>query len=128
MEKQKLEDKKKKEGFLCQEVIDLLSKHVLMGSSRSANFEVNLFDNTTYIDKLSTDIMDEFENREKGLRRVSTNLMAFVNEINASDFLSDDKKKDLLHGIQTDIEDPLLHYQNDESINAQMRDMRGEDN
>ena len=45
-EKKKLEEKKRKESFLCAEVIDLLNKHVLQGTGRSTDFEVNLFDRT----------------------------------------------------------------------------------
>ena len=57
LERNRQEEKKRKEGFLCDQVVDLLNKHVFLTKSSNEN----LFSHTEKFDTLSMEINDKFE-------------------------------------------------------------------
>jgi len=99
-ERKKIEMKKQKEGFFCDEVNDILTKYIIEKLRVNSNM-VELFKNASELDKKSNEITKLFDEREKLIRNLTTNLYLFVEDIKKSELLSGENKKNFLKRSET---------------------------
>lgn len=99
-ERKKIEIKKQKEGFFCDEVNDILTKYIIE-KLRINSGMVELFSHATELDKKSNEITKLYDERDKLIRSLTTNLYLLVEDIKKSEYLSGEVKKEFLARSET---------------------------
>lgn len=99
-ERKKIEAKKLKEGFFCDEVNDILTKYILEKLRINAGM-VELFNHATELDHKSNDITKLFNERDKKIRNLTANLYLLVEDIKKSHYLKGETKQKFLARSET---------------------------
>ena len=105
-ERKKIETKKEKEGMFCDEVSDILSKHILQRLQSKTDL-VDLFNHATKLDNLSNKIVDLFDQRDKLIRQLTTSIHLLAKDLKSH--ASAETRGKILNKIDTLIS---LDYEN----------------
>ena len=111
-ERKKIEDKKEKESMFCDEVSDILSKHILQRLQSKTDL-VDLFNHATKLDNLSNKIVDLFDQRDKLIRQLTTSIHLLAKDLKSH--ASAETQSKILNKIDTLIS---LDYENLDIKNA----------
>lgn len=97
-ERKKIEAKKQKEGFFSDEVNDILTKYILEKLRINAGM-VELFNHATELDARSNKITALFNERDKIIRNLTTNLYLLVEDFKKNSKMSSQHSKMLARSI-----------------------------
>lgn len=109
-ERKKIEAKKQKEGFFSDEVNDILTKYILP-KLRINSGMAELFEHATQLDEKSNKITNLFNERDKLIRNLTTNLYLLVGDIKNSQYLPEDAKQKILERTES-----LFNMQDSETL------------
>lgn len=97
-ERKKIETKKEKEGMFCDEVSEILAKHIMQKLQSSTNL-VDLLNHATELDELSNRVVNLFNQRDKLIRQLTTNIHLLAQDLKTN--ASQDTKRKLMNKIDT---------------------------
>lgn len=99
-ERRKIEIKKEKEGLFCEEVGDILSKHILQKLQLNSGL-VDLFNHAAELDDKSNKVMALLNERDRLIRNLTATLYLLIEDLRSTGYVANDLKKTMMERTQT---------------------------